>query len=242
MLDSGVRFSVVYTKPVVQPPQFSIVVNDTEPIFFYCSAPGACIQDGMIGVINPNSTQTLEAQTAYAENSTLMFSPGEGYPSETQTTASSVSQTTSPSSPPKSIALTSGAISGIVIGSIAMMLLVGILLLICKRKKNRTNYLQNAPPDPPSYISQSPFQQHPDTYHDSREYPPTEDDFYLSPLSPPSQNRGLPTIDEYRIPPGGLHSATYAPQELAAPANMQLSRPFSFDHSQETLATKTDSI
>jgi hypothetical protein len=29
-----------------------VTVNDTAPIFYYCSAPGACFQ-GMIGVINP---------------------------------------------------------------------------------------------------------------------------------------------------------------------------------------------
>ncbi|KAH8593551.1 hypothetical protein B0O99DRAFT_495295, partial [Bisporella sp. PMI_857] len=33
------------------PPKFEVRVNDSEPIFFYCSAPGACL-DGMIGVIN----------------------------------------------------------------------------------------------------------------------------------------------------------------------------------------------
>jgi len=49
---------LVHTK-VLQPPQFSIIVNDTEPIFFYCSAPGACIQDGMVGVINPVSKSPL---------------------------------------------------------------------------------------------------------------------------------------------------------------------------------------
>jgi hypothetical protein len=36
-----------------QPPSWTIRINDTGPIFFYCSAPGSCIKYGMVGVINP---------------------------------------------------------------------------------------------------------------------------------------------------------------------------------------------
>ncbi|KFY09873.1 hypothetical protein V491_07933 [Pseudogymnoascus sp. VKM F-3775] len=137
----------------LQPPQFSIVVNDTEPIFFYCSSPGACIQEEMVGVINPNSTQTLDVQLAYAENSTLMFSPGEGYPSETTAPATSPSSSSAPSH-----SLSSGAIAGIVIGGIALILLIVILCLKWRRKKKGTGYSQNAPQQPPSYSSQPPLQ------------------------------------------------------------------------------------
>jgi hypothetical protein len=35
------------------PPSYTIRVNDTEPIFYYCTAPGSCIGYGMVGVINP---------------------------------------------------------------------------------------------------------------------------------------------------------------------------------------------
>jgi hypothetical protein len=38
------------------PPSWSIRVNDTNPIFFYCSAPGSCINYQMVGVINPVSS------------------------------------------------------------------------------------------------------------------------------------------------------------------------------------------
>ena len=34
-------------------PKYRILVNNTEPIFYYCSAPSSCIGHGMIGVINP---------------------------------------------------------------------------------------------------------------------------------------------------------------------------------------------
>ena len=35
------------------PPKWSIRINDTSPIFFYCSGPIACIEKQMVGVINP---------------------------------------------------------------------------------------------------------------------------------------------------------------------------------------------
>jgi plastocyanin len=37
------------------PPTYQVKINDTEPIFFYCSAPGSCIDWQMVGVINPVS-------------------------------------------------------------------------------------------------------------------------------------------------------------------------------------------
>jgi len=143
------------------PPQFSITINDTEPIFFYCSAPGACIQEGMIGVINPNSTQTLDVQLAYAKNSTLMFSPGQGYPSET--TTSTASPTSSPSSSSKQ-ALSSGGIAGIVLGDIAIIALVGIFCFMYRRKKKRAGQIGDASQDPPFDVLDSPSK-HPDCDH-----------------------------------------------------------------------------
>ena len=36
-----------------QPPLWNLTINDTSPIFFYCSAVGSCIRQQMVGVINP---------------------------------------------------------------------------------------------------------------------------------------------------------------------------------------------
>ena len=59
------------------PPTWTVLVNDTDPIFFYCSAPGSCINYGMVGVINPNATTSLEVQQEAAEKSKYMLQPGE---------------------------------------------------------------------------------------------------------------------------------------------------------------------
>ncbi|KAH7011021.1 hypothetical protein EDB80DRAFT_875682 [Ilyonectria destructans] len=61
---------------------FTVRINDSEPIFYYCSNPHSCVYEGMIGVINPNSTWTLQNQKRYLADTTLQLSPGEPYQTE----------------------------------------------------------------------------------------------------------------------------------------------------------------
>ncbi|KAG4030092.1 hypothetical protein MFRU_013g01160 [Monilinia fructicola] len=129
------------------PPIFNLLINDTEPIFFYCSAPQAC-QDGMIGVINANETQTFDTQLAFAENSTLEFSPNEYFPAETSRTTTATSSTATSESdsvvsshkpfPP-------GAIAGIVIGAIVVIALAGALFYMCGRHRTMKEMLPKGP-------------------------------------------------------------------------------------------------
>ncbi|KAI5458771.1 hypothetical protein BGZ63DRAFT_321818, partial [Mariannaea sp. PMI_226] len=44
---------------------FSVTINNTEPIFLYCSIPGHC-QAGAVGVINQGEDQTIEEYRAAA--------------------------------------------------------------------------------------------------------------------------------------------------------------------------------
>ncbi|PVH88243.1 hypothetical protein DL98DRAFT_648400 [Cadophora sp. DSE1049] len=154
------------------PPKFSILINDTEPIFFYCSAPGACEEDIMIGVINPNSTQTLEVQQAFAHNSTVAFSPGENFPEEVASTKSAAPSSTSTTSSPTTATVTAtpstpvaatssgshpplstGAIAGIAIGGAAVLLLGGAFVYLCGRQRTMGELLRhNQQPPPPSYV------------------------------------------------------------------------------------------
>jgi hypothetical protein len=43
------------------------VVNNTDPIYFYCAQEGHCPSLGMVGVINPPSSSALGALTAAAK-------------------------------------------------------------------------------------------------------------------------------------------------------------------------------
>jgi hypothetical protein len=141
-----------------------------------------------------------------------MFSPGEGYPSETTTSTASQAISPAPSSNPT--ALSSGAIAGIVIGAITMMALIGILCLICRRKKRRTSQSPNALQGSPSYVSQWPFRQHPDlhrTMYSPNSSPAIEDispksycnaGQSLSPLVSPKANQFSPGTVQYALPQG----------------------------------------
>ncbi|RAH55689.1 hypothetical protein BO85DRAFT_451481 [Aspergillus piperis CBS 112811] len=120
------------------PPTWSLVVNDTEPTFFYCTAIDSCIGNGMVGVINPNSTMTFESQYNRAKTYPYMLVPGQSIPAEgtiaptsTSTSTSSPSNTPSSSSP----ALSTGAIVGIVIGSVAFIAILGALFFLLGRNR-----------------------------------------------------------------------------------------------------------
>lgn len=63
-------------KVLDRPPKYTIRVNDTVPIFFYCSAPGSCITYGMVGGINLNSSMNIDEQRTLAMDSSYMLQPG----------------------------------------------------------------------------------------------------------------------------------------------------------------------
>jgi len=54
---------------------FTVTINDTNPIWFYCSTPGHC-QAGMVGVINPgSSSNTLNGYRSAAGNAGTSSQP-----------------------------------------------------------------------------------------------------------------------------------------------------------------------
>ena len=46
---------------------FRVMVNSTDPIFFYCTIEGHC-QGGMVGAVNPSSDETLDNYKNMAQN------------------------------------------------------------------------------------------------------------------------------------------------------------------------------
>ncbi|KAI1413041.1 hypothetical protein F5Y13DRAFT_162361 [Hypoxylon sp. FL1857] len=123
-------------------PSWDLKVNTTDPVFFYCSAPDSCIKWGMVGVINPNETFTLDIQKEFVANSTFQLSPGEEFPDESlpsSTATSSSAPTTTPTDSADSGSgsggsLSSGAIAGIAIGGAAVVAIIGALIYLCGRK------------------------------------------------------------------------------------------------------------
>ncbi|KAK3362249.1 extracellular serine-rich protein [Lasiosphaeria hispida] len=142
-------WSGVFSPQTIQnpPPHYDVLVNDTEPIFFYCGAPASCTDYGMVGVINANQEKTLATQKEFAKNATLQLVPGEPFPSETAGATPTPSATSSPTggnggstesngAEPQaaSAGLGAGAIAGIAIGAAAVILLGAALIYLCGRR------------------------------------------------------------------------------------------------------------
>ncbi|ORY57851.1 uncharacterized protein BCR38DRAFT_413754 [Pseudomassariella vexata] len=136
-------------------PSWTLEVNNTEPTFFYCSAPGSCIDYAMVGVINPvfsqnesakthltpsqNETMTLDTQKAWQKNVTFQLSPGEDPPLESPSASTpSGGPASETASPPASSGggsgLSGGAIAGIAVGGAAVVIIAVALIYICGRK------------------------------------------------------------------------------------------------------------
>jgi hypothetical protein len=126
-----------------QPPHLDVRINDTDPIFYYCSAPGSCVDHHMIGVINQNANETLVVQQAFAANATFQLSPGDPWPSEvasptsTPTGGAGAAGASSPggsSSGSGGSGLSSGAIAGVAIGGAAVLILAAALIYLFGRR------------------------------------------------------------------------------------------------------------
>jgi len=159
------------------PPKFYLRVNDSNPIFYYCGAPGSCIEQQMVGVINPNASTSLVLQKQLAANSSFMLLPGQPWPAEEEdpfaTTTTAAPSTTAPSTPTTSSAvpaaattsaspapsshhsgLSGGAIAGIAIGAAAIALAAAVLIYFCGRQSIRQ---RTQPPTAGVMIQPTPF-------------------------------------------------------------------------------------
>ena len=136
------------------PPEWSIVLNDTGPIFFYCGATGSCINYQMVGVINPNATTFLQHQKDLAAQSSILLLPGQPWPDEsedpfntttstpsakaTSSAASSVAPAATSSSDEGHSTVSTGIIAVIAIGAAAVALAAAFALYLCGRQsRNR---------------------------------------------------------------------------------------------------------
>ncbi|KAI0571941.1 hypothetical protein Alg130_10694 [Pyrenophora tritici-repentis] len=117
---------------------WNLTINSTEPIFYYCAAPDSCTGKQMVGVINPNDTQTLHRQELAAAKADFQVAPGDPIPNEASSTlisspaASSQGDLASADEP--SSTLSTAAIAGITVGGIFILALCAGLLFFLTRK------------------------------------------------------------------------------------------------------------
>ncbi|KAJ6113382.1 hypothetical protein N7523_006699 [Penicillium sp. IBT 18751x] len=134
------------------PPTWTLVVNDTKPTFFYCTAIGSCLENGMVGVINPNATRTFEEQYKRALEYPYMLVPGQSMPAEgSEGGASSTTSTTTSTSVTTSTAaasggshgLSTGALAGIVIASVAFVAILVALFFVLGRQRVYSQWISS---------------------------------------------------------------------------------------------------
>lgn len=148
---------------------FNITVNDTAPIFFYCAAPGSCIDKLMVGAINANSTQTLASQIQAAQRADFQVAVGDPIPNEAKSTILNAPTTTPvPTNPPSGGPhLSGGAIAGIVVGGVAFLAICAALFFYVGRSKSlkevlkRQNSTRNRPSAPGPETGYMPHDQVP---------------------------------------------------------------------------------
>ncbi|KAL1959556.1 hypothetical protein VTO42DRAFT_1591 [Malbranchea cinnamomea] len=131
---------------VGDPPTWTLTINDTEPIFFYCTAIDSCIKNGMVGAINPNETMTWEDQFQKALNYPYMLVPGESPPAEGAVPPGSGNDggdddDDDDDDDDSSSGLSGGAIAGIVVGAVAGVALLGALFYLLGRNRVYSKWL-----------------------------------------------------------------------------------------------------
>lgn len=100
----------------------------------------------MVGVINPNDTQTLDDQIESAKKADFMVAPGGTIPSEGSATLHLPDATTSPTAAPANDhhghKLSGGAIAGIVVGAVAFLIVSAALFFYIGRAKSLKDILK----------------------------------------------------------------------------------------------------
>lgn len=97
---------------------WNLTIEDRQPVWFYCDAPGSCHPNGMVGVINPNSSNTVQRQFSAALTAPYQLSPGQSWPPGTQFGSSGIKGSNSKLAP--------GAIAGIVIGGLFFVVIAAL--------------------------------------------------------------------------------------------------------------------
>jgi len=188
-------------------------------LVLYCSALESCNKQGMLGVINPNKTMTLDHQRELAlSKNTIQLSPGDPIPAEASSTmvhsisAAPTSTSSSTSTLPSTTApvttnhghhgLSGGAIAGIAIGGVVVVLLCGLLFFYMGRTKSLKDVLKRSSatvavsqtPQDPSYGYGFVGQRSPhDHYRQSGNLPPYG---YGPYAGPPSEAPGSPAFTQ----------------------------------------------
>ncbi|KAF1844705.1 uncharacterized protein K460DRAFT_376345 [Cucurbitaria berberidis CBS 394.84] len=182
---------------------WNLTINSTEPIFFYCAAPGSCKDKWMVGAINPNGTQTLDAQIRAARRADYQVAPGETIPNEATSTLVNA-PTSAPSSPSSggSHKLSGGVIAGIVVGAVAFLVICAALFFYVGRSKSLKEVLKRQDATMRTSTTPGGGPEMGQQFGHQAEYP-AQPSPYLSGMAPGQAEYGMNSPPMY-----GQHNAT----------------------------------
>ncbi|KAH8728955.1 hypothetical protein GQ44DRAFT_768822 [Phaeosphaeriaceae sp. PMI808] len=181
-------------KVIDDPPKYTVKINDTLPIFFYCSATGSCINYAMVGVINANSSTPISTQQQLARDSAYMLNPGEPFPPESPL-ASHPPNASHTFATSKKYDMSPGAIAGIVVAGAAVLVLAALLFFFWGRTKSLKDEVKrnHSRSSSATYILPSSAHTSPATY---------QYDNAISPLEPYHAHTTHPYVPEQAYRPG----------------------------------------
>ncbi|KXT12409.1 hypothetical protein AC579_10284 [Pseudocercospora musae] len=159
------------------------VTNNTDPIFFYCGAPGSCYGKGMLGAINGNSETNVSAQIELAKASRYGLQFGDSMAPAASASMTALAAEVLAEIEEHSHGLSTGAIVGIAVGGAAGIVLLGALLFFLRRNRKLKKQLRASQAVPAACIPPD-MQQH----HGHISYIPPEDprtiNKHMSPAPP----------------------------------------------------------
>jgi hypothetical protein len=123
------------------PPTWNLTINDTSPIFYYCSRLDSCLKEQMIGSINQNATYSLQDQIDSIAQAKFMLQPGQPIPDESTASAPTATATATPK--PSSVTLSNGAIAGIVVSGVLVLALACAIFWFVGRNRTLKNTLDS---------------------------------------------------------------------------------------------------
>jgi len=175
---------------------WNLTIVDSDTIWYYCDALGSCHPNGMVGVINPNSTGTFQQQQAAAVSAPFQLSPsGQVTPSESGPIPASSSKGSSGGSSGR---LSGGAIAGIAVGAVfGLALLAGLCFFMGKSSKYKGMLKGKGSGEQPAQPDMTPKMAYPSPYHDPTGFRNT----FISDTTTIGEHMGVP----YQR--GGVHSS-----------------------------------
>ncbi|EME85773.1 uncharacterized protein MYCFIDRAFT_193997 [Pseudocercospora fijiensis CIRAD86] len=160
------------------------VTNNTDPIFFYCGAPGSCYGKGMLGVINANSETNVTKQIELAKASRYGLEFGDTMAPAASASMTALAAEVLADDKEHPHSLSTGAIVGIAVGGAAGVALLGALLFFLRRNRKLKKQLRASQTVPAAGMPppSDTMQQH----HGHTSYLPLEDPRMMNKHSSPA--------------------------------------------------------